>query len=161
MGWPQPLVQSKSASSLISDADSTTASDSESSKSWALEGFCQVRLHGLPNALLDEEIMRVVLEEAFLWQSVLSLSVARESASAHLTLASEVAAKWCVSHFRRCSWGASGQGISAEILPSPGQAKGEGYRSDASSCSAQEVTSTSRLSAAAPEFVPFAVQSTS
>jgi hypothetical protein len=108
-----------------------------------------------------------MLEEAYIWHAVLSMSITHKGASkskdgeARVTLAHQAAAKWCVSHFHGRSWGANGKGVSAEMIPPIGLAKGIRRRIDASSSSSsakltlEEMTPISHLSANAPEFVPF------
>lgn len=105
----------------------------------------KVLLQNLPEAMLKECMLRVMLEEAKL-KDVVHLAFYTSGGKALITLSSYESVVRCVKHFRGRQWGSSNAPVEATRVKTPGAKK-----------PVQEFT----ISADAPVFVPGAKQRTS
>lgn len=90
------------------------------------EQACQVRVRGLPKAILSDDMMEVIFQQANLEQDLLEYTVKLEGHTGRgeviVSLASRVAAERCARHFNGRRWDASGVAVDATIVtPKPAE----------------------------------------
>mmetsp|Transcript_56382 Transcript_56382/g.150816 ORF Transcript_56382/g.150816 Transcript_56382/m.150816 type:complete len:350 (-) Transcript_56382:532-1581(-) len=78
----------------------------------------EVLLTGLPNALLEREMLEVVLDQSRLRDTVISFSTqkGRRTGEALVVMDSTASAGMCIQHFNGCQWDNRGVVVHAEIV---------------------------------------------
>jgi len=78
----------------------------------------EVLLTGLPNALLEKEMLEVVLDQSRLRDGVISFSMqkGRRTGEAVVVMDSAASADLCIQHFNGCQWDNRGVVVRAEIV---------------------------------------------
>eukprot|EP00929_Paragymnodinium_shiwhaense_P114670 TRINITY_DN83138_c0_g1_i1.p1 TRINITY_DN83138_c0_g1~~TRINITY_DN83138_c0_g1_i1.p1 ORF type:complete len:404 (+),score=80.26 TRINITY_DN83138_c0_g1_i1:110-1321(+) len=122
----------------------------------------QVKLRGLPNAMLCDELMSTMLQQAGLEAFVLDIAMQYGEKGTQgevvLTLANWFVADKCLHHFHGRQWGTSV--VTAEMVMPPFNAESAAAALAAAaslppmSATAAEFVPSGMLSASAPEFVP-------
>jgi len=88
------------------------------------EEVCKVRIRGLPNKMLSEAMVEGMLQQASLESALIGFTVARGEPCGEVLvrLSSAAAASRCERHFKGRRWDASGEVVTAEVLPADGGA---------------------------------------
>jgi hypothetical protein len=83
------------------------------------EEVCKVRIRGLPNKMLSEAMVEGMLQQASLESALIGFTVARGEPCGEVLvrLSSIAAAARCERHFKGRRWDASGEVVTAEVLP--------------------------------------------
>jgi len=123
-GLVQPQAGNLSPPPGLKDTTSSAASTVDPDRSpsqvedrWVLQGY-RVRVHGLPNTMLAEEMMDAVLQQAGLESAVVGYTTTRGEGfgEAVVSISNLGMALHCVHHFQGCRWGSSRPSVTAEIL---------------------------------------------
>lgn len=109
---PSPMFAKSSAGALESNLESVTYTTQVSGE------IHQVQLTGLPNEILNDQMLRAVLQQAQLngCYSSFTTSHGKSCGEALIELVSQPAAEWCVQHFHGRRWAANDTLVSAYLL---------------------------------------------
>jgi hypothetical protein len=123
-GSTTKIVSSEFVTQCDPSAEATGEFDVKPSSLLAQE--CRVRVRGLPKAILSDDMMEVIFQQANLEQELLEYTVELEGPTgrgeAIVLLASRVAAERCARHFNGRRWDASGVAVDATIItPKPAE----------------------------------------